>query len=96
MFEQIAAGLSATKLVIVFVSTEYASSNNCRMELQFAAKSLVKPILVVEVGGDNTWRTSVVGMLAMALPDAAHSMVRVENEAAQERIIESLLSAAEK
>ena len=36
MFEQIAKGLHNSKVVIVFVSTEYARSENCKMEFQFA------------------------------------------------------------
>ena len=37
-FEQIAKGLSSAKVVIVCVSKEYANSDNCRMEFQFALK----------------------------------------------------------
>ena len=37
-FEQIAEGLGKAKVVLVFVSEEYASSEQCRMEFQFALK----------------------------------------------------------
>lgn len=37
-FEQIAEGLGKAKVVVACVSNEYASSDNCRMEFQFALK----------------------------------------------------------
>ena len=39
------AGLQASSVVVAFVSDNYASSDNCRMEFQFAVKSLRKPII---------------------------------------------------
>ena len=37
-FEQIAEGLGKAKVVLAFVSKQYANSENCRIELQFALK----------------------------------------------------------
>lgn len=36
MFEQLANALKDTKMVVAFISDEYANSVNCRMEFQFA------------------------------------------------------------
>ncbi|XP_048580168.1 uncharacterized protein LOC116604300 [Nematostella vectensis] len=63
MFEQIAKGLARAKVIIVFVSEEYAASDNCRMEFQFALKSLRKPIVPVIVGTGQKWQQTVVGLL---------------------------------
>ena len=45
IFEQIAASLAKAKVIVACVSQEYADSQNCRMEFQFAARSLKKPIV---------------------------------------------------
>ena len=37
-FAQIAEGLGKAKVVLAFVSKQYANSENCRMEIQFALK----------------------------------------------------------
>lgn len=63
MFEQIAEGLGKAKVVLAFVSKQYANSENCRIELQFALKSLKKPLVPVIVGADNDWQKTVVGLL---------------------------------
>lgn len=63
MFEQIAEGLEKAKVVLAFVSKQYANSENCRIELQFAIKSLKKPLVPVIVGADNDWQKTVVGLL---------------------------------
>ena len=45
-FAQIAEGLGKAKVVLAFVSKQYANSENCRMEIQFALKVKHKmPIL---------------------------------------------------
>lgn len=38
LFEEIAAGVQAARVVLVCASAEYAASDNCRMELQYALK----------------------------------------------------------
>lgn len=63
MFAQIAEGLGKAKVVLAFVSKQYANSENCRMEIQFALKSLKKPVVPVIVGADNDWQSTVVGLL---------------------------------
>ena len=49
MFEQIASALSKSKVLVAFVSKDYAESENCKMEFQFAAKSLKKPIVALGI-----------------------------------------------
>ena len=65
MFEQITAGLINSRCVCAFVSTEYATSENCKMELQFAVKSLRKPFIPIVVGKDMKWQSSVIGALVV-------------------------------
>ena len=66
MYQQLTNALKEAKAVIPFVSTEYANSPNCRMEFQFAMKSLEKPILPVIVGEGDDWKVSVIGALVAA------------------------------
>lgn len=49
-FGQIATAMNDCKFVIACVSSEYADSDNSRMEFQFATKSLKKPVIVALVG----------------------------------------------
>jgi len=46
------------KLAIACISAEYAESDNCRMEIQFAAKSLRKPVIAVVVGETHSLATT--------------------------------------
>lgn len=64
LFGQIATGMSKSKIVISCVSMEYANSDNCRMEVQFAVKSLSKPTIALIVGDSDSWRETSVGKLA--------------------------------
>ena len=59
----IAKGLSSAKLVLVFVSDEYSESDNCRMEFQFALKSLKKKVVPIIVGSGDKWNNTIIGML---------------------------------
>ena len=63
LFEQIVKGLKDAKVVVAFVSSDYAASVNCRMEFQFALKSLNKKVIPVIVGTGDEWRETVVGTL---------------------------------
>ena len=63
LFGQIVQGLKSAKLIIPCISDEYSKSQNCRMEFQFALKSLYKPVVPVIVGSGDSWRSSVVGAL---------------------------------
>lgn len=47
MFEQLANALKSTKMVVAFISDEYANSVNCRMEFQFALRYLLYIFLFV-------------------------------------------------
>ena len=57
-------------MVVLCVSEEYALSENCRTEIQFAMKSLKKPVVPVIVGQGDKWRQTVVGMLIASLVGA--------------------------
>eukprot|EP00048_Salpingoeca_helianthica_P016947 m.234949 g.234949 ORF g.234949 m.234949 type:complete len:820 (-) comp19846_c0_seq1:142-2601(-) len=67
LFEYIASGMQKAKAVVVFISDEYANSDNCRMELQFAAKSLKRTIVPVIVGEGDSWPKTVAGLLVAGI-----------------------------
>ena len=68
IFEQIAASLAKAKVIVACVSQEYADSQNCRMEFQFAARSLKKPIVALLVGDQEAeWRQTSIGMVVSDL-----------------------------
>lgn len=51
---------------------------------------------VAQVGASDAWRTSVVGMLALGLPDGLHDMTaaHVADAAVQQQLLEEVLAAA--
>lgn len=63
LFGQIATGMGESKIVISCVSSEYAESDNCRMEIQFAVKSLNKPTIALIVGDSDSWKSTSVGKM---------------------------------
>lgn len=63
MFEQLAGALKETKMVVACVSDQYANSVNCRMEFQFAFRSLQRPVLPLVVGTGSEWNKTVVGIM---------------------------------
>ena len=63
MYEQLTGALKSAQVVVPCVSTEYANSNNCRMEFQFAMKTLHKPVIPLIVGEGDEWKASVIGSL---------------------------------
>lgn len=99
LFTDIARGLKAAKVVVACVSTEYARSDNCRMELQYAVKQLKKPCVVVVVGADNEWQETVVGLVTGGLQTVQLSQ-RVQEgpddevfDAAADEVLELVRSA---
>ena len=63
MFEQMAVAINASKVVVCCISQEYAMSDNCRMEIQFAALTLKKRVIAVIVGEGAEWKSSAVGIV---------------------------------
>ncbi|XP_065068672.1 uncharacterized protein LOC135693983 [Rhopilema esculentum] len=63
MYEQLTKALKDCKVFVPCVSLEYANSPNCRMEFQFAMKSLKKPVVPIIVGKGDQWTSSVIGAL---------------------------------
>jgi len=65
LFSDIAKGLQSAKLVLAFISEEYANSENCKMELRHALKNLRKPVIVCAVGTKSVkaWNHTEVSML---------------------------------
>ena len=62
MFEGIADGLNNAKLMLAFVSDEYAESPNCVMEFRFATSILKIPTVLAVVGTGLLWRASEVSL----------------------------------
>ena len=63
LFEGICEGMLSCKCVVAFISASYAQSANCKMELQFAAKTLGLKIFPCVIGSDMSWTKSIVGLL---------------------------------
>jgi len=69
LYTDIAAGLSKAKVVLVFMSDQYAKSANCRMELRHALKSIYLPVMVVRINDATLeWPRMEVGMLVSECP----------------------------
>ena len=55
-------------MIVACVSQEYADSQNCRMEFQFAYNSLKKPIVALLVGDrEAEWRQTSIGFVVSEL-----------------------------
>ena len=65
LFQDIADGLKRCKMVVVCVSSDYAQSVNCMMELRFAIINLRMPVVGVVVGTSDEWETTEAGMLIL-------------------------------
>lgn len=88
MFEQIADGLIGADLVVAFISDEYAASDNCQMECQFATKTLQKNVIPVACGsGSQAWKASVIGMLFGAGKDAIDLSPTVAADGGMDRLV---------
>lgn len=92
MYEQLTAALKEAKVVIPFVSNEYANSPNCRMEFQFAMKSLNKPIIPIIVGDGDDWKTSVIGALVTGSDRDPIDLQNINNQQVFNQRIEELIS----
>ncbi|XP_063687031.1 uncharacterized protein LOC134820532 isoform X1 [Bolinopsis microptera] len=90
MFEQMTTGLINSKVVLAFISSEYAKSDNCKMEFQFAAKSLRKPFIPICVGEDMGWRESVIGALVMGSGVPTIDMLEISGESHLEKKMEEI------
>ena len=60
LFEGIADGLNNAKVMLAFVSDEYAESQNCVMEFRFATSILKIPTILAVVGTGLRWRATEV------------------------------------
>ena len=92
MYEQLTAALKEAKVVIPFVSNEYANSPNCRMEFQFAMKSLNKPIIPIFVGDGDDWKTSVIGALVTGSIRNPINLQNINDRQVFNQLMEELIS----
>jgi len=63
LFDDIVEGLLEAKVMVAFISDEYANSENCLAELTFARKSIRIPVIPVIVGTGWNWQKTKVGLL---------------------------------
>ena len=59
LFQDICDGLHHARVMIACMSKEYAESENCRMEYQFATNTLEIPTLLAIVGTNLSWQATV-------------------------------------
>ncbi|XP_065668500.1 uncharacterized protein LOC136088541 isoform X3 [Hydra vulgaris] len=95
LFGQITEGIKLAKVFIPFISDDYSSSTNCRMELQFALKSLNKPVIPIVVGKDIDWKHSVVGALMSTFEGCLINLQDVYNYDSLQRKFEDIRTALE-
>ncbi|XP_068689361.1 uncharacterized protein [Montipora foliosa] len=93
MFAQIAEGLGKAKVVLACVSKQYANSENCRMEIQFAVKSLKKPVVPLIVGTDNEWESTVVGLLVAGQDNPPIDLQNVNTDAELQQKVQEIQNA---
>ena len=72
------------------MSDEYSESDNCRMEFQFALKSLKKKVVPVVVGKGNKWLDTIIGMLVSGCQVEAIDMREVQSESYDSKLSEIL------
>jgi len=63
LFRCIQAGIEQANIVIVCVSDQYARSDNCEIELNYAINTLHKPIIPIIVGEGMEWQNTWAGLL---------------------------------
>ena len=95
LFGQITEGIKSAKVVIPCISDDYSKSANCRMEFQFALKSLNKPIIPVVVGKGSDWKQSVVGALMSTYDGQLINLQDVWNHDKLKRKLDRIKSALE-
>uniref|UniRef100_A0A2C9LLZ2 TIR domain-containing protein n=1 Tax=Biomphalaria glabrata TaxID=6526 RepID=A0A2C9LLZ2_BIOGL len=63
LFKNITEGIRNSKVLVAFVSDEYAKSDNCMMELRFGVLTLELPTIIVVVGTGREWKESEVNII---------------------------------
>jgi len=88
LFADLADGLSASKVVVAFISDEYAKSDNCSMELHHVSKNLRKKLIICVVGASNSlsWCAGHVGLLV-----APYQAVLMRNEVEYKAHLQTLM-----
>ncbi|KAK0062250.1 hypothetical protein Bpfe_008351, partial [Biomphalaria pfeifferi] len=81
LFKNITEGIRNSKVLVAFVSDEYAKSDNCMMELRFGVLTLELPTIIVVVGTGREWKESEVGLLMQRSKAAKIYMQRENTEA---------------
>ncbi|XP_060554389.1 uncharacterized protein LOC132715413 [Ruditapes philippinarum] len=77
IFADMAAGIRNSKMMLAFISDEYAESVNCMMELRFGIINIELPLVAVAVGTKSGWKQTEVAML---LRRAHANEVSLQNE----------------
>ena len=96
MYEQLTKALRDSKMVLACISKEYANSANCRMEFQFAMKSLRKDMVPIVVGESNEWEQTVIGALVSSNEHDPVDLQHINDETSFEEKMEFIKGKIEK
>ncbi|GFN74887.1 leucine-rich repeat serine/threonine-protein kinase 1, partial [Plakobranchus ocellatus] len=92
-FEDLADGLRKAKVMVAFVSDEYANSKNCKMEFRFALSTLKIPTVLAVVGTGYVWERTEIGLLTVG---HSHNCPKInlqyENEAGMLDLLKAVQS----
>ena len=91
MYQQILQGMRAAKIIVACISYEYAKSSHCIMELQFALKSIFKPVVPIVVGSGDDWRSTVVGILLSSRDKDPVNLQQINEESEIEKMVSHIL-----
>ena len=88
---QIAHGMNAAKLIVLCISDQYAKSGNCRIELEYAMRTIFKPIVPILVGSGDDWRSTVVGLLLSSHDKDPVNLQQINEESDMKKMVSQIL-----
>ena len=61
--EEVAIMIQKCKVVLAFISNEFAADESCQQQFQFAKKTKAVPVIPIVVGNGFDWTRTVIGLL---------------------------------
>ncbi|KAL4230338.1 hypothetical protein ACF0H5_010721 [Mactra antiquata] len=95
IFADMANGIRNSKVMLAFISDEYAESDNCMMELRFGIINMELPLIAAVVGTKSGWKYSEVAML-LRRARADEVFLQKENEGGVNSLIKFVQEALKK
>ena len=89
--EDIAIMIQKCKLVLAFISNEFAQDESCQQQFQFAKKTSVVPVIPIVVGNGFDWTKTVIGLLI-----AGELYIHFKDESVYTKKLEELESSMRK